>query len=116
MCSAAELVALHADPQAWFGLAAHPGFVFAKPVGGPRLQATELRGRGGFLPTQPGSEVGFVAWGSGVRPGVRIPQMSQLEIGPTVARLLGVELVGAQGGPLSGLLGTPPRRSQGDPG
>jgi predicted AlkP superfamily pyrophosphatase or phosphodiesterase len=114
--SAAELVALHADPQAWFGLAAHPGFVLAKPARGPRLQATELRGRGGFLPTQPGSEVGFVAWGSGVRPGVRIPQMSQLEIGPTVARLLGVELVGAQGRPLIGLLGTPPRRSQGGPG
>jgi hypothetical protein len=113
--SAGELAQLSGDPQAWFGLEAVPGFVIAKPVRRPQLQTTALRARGGFLPTQPGSEVGFVAWGSGVQTGVRVPQMSQLEIAPTLSAWLGIQLEDAEAGPLIGILGATPQRGQEGP-
>ena len=106
--SAAELAPLHADPQAWFGLEAAPGYALATPSRGATLGATELRGVSGYLPTQPGSTVGFVAWGSGIRGGVRVPSMSQIDIAPTVAALLGVSLPLADGSPLIGILGATP--------
>ena len=115
MVSAGELGELSADPQAWFGIEAAPGFLIAKPVRGLQVQTIALRARGGFLPTQPGSEVGFVAWGSGVREGVRVPRMSQLDIAPTVAAWLGIGLDDAEVGPLIGILGATPPRSQEGP-
>ena len=51
------------------------------------------------------SAVGLVAWGAGIRPGVRVPSMSQIDVAPTVADLLGFELPGADGRPLVGILG-----------
>ncbi len=103
--SARELELLHADPDAWFGLQGTAGYGIGKSARGPLIQATERRGLGGYLPSQPGSAVGLVAWGAGVRPGVRVPRMSQIDVAPTVADLLGFELPGADGRPLVGILG-----------
>lgn len=111
--SAAELVELSADPQAWFGLEAYPGYVLSNDVSGASVAATELRGAGGYLPGGRASRVGFVAWGAGVRGGVRVPLMRQLDVAPTAADLLGVSLAGADGRPLVGLLGRTPLGREG---
>lgn len=106
---ARELAKLHADPQAWFGLAATAGFGLTDTVRGVGLGPTGLRGLGGYLPGRGG--VGFVAWGSGIRAGVRIPLLSQIDIAPTVAALLGFELHGAEGEALVAIMGGPPEQS-----
>ena len=103
--SAAELEPMHADPQAWFGIEGEPGYGIGKTARGPALRATDRRGLGGYLPTREGSAVGFVAWGAGVRPRARVPQLSQIDVAPTVAKMLGFELAGADGTPLVGILG-----------
>ena len=79
---------------------------------GVAVRATDFRGGGGYLPTDPRSGVGFVAWGAGIRDGVRLPEMLQVDVGPTAAALLGVSLSGADGKPQIGIIGrTPANRS-----
>ena len=46
------------------------------------------------------------AAGAGVRPGIAVPLTRQIDIAPTVARLLGFELTDADGVPLVGILGS----------
>jgi len=58
---------------------------------------------------------GFVAWGSGVRRGVRIPWLRQIDVAPTVALLLGVPLDEADGRAPLGALNLPAaQRTRGD--
>jgi hypothetical protein len=105
--SAEQMLALGADSEAWFGLEAEPGFSFGNQIVQPVLQAGARRGVGGYLSSQPGSEAGFVAWGRGVRPGIRIPRMSQTDVAPTIAQLLGLDLGDVDGRPLIGILSLP---------
>jgi len=106
--SAEELLALGADPEAWFGLEARPGYVFTDGAGAPAEAPTALRGAGGYLPGRAEMGPGFVAWGRGVARGVRVPWMRQIDVAPTVARLLGLVLDAADGRPLAGALNLPP--------
>lgn len=105
--SAERMLALGADSEAWFGLEAEPGFSFGNQIVPPLLQPGARRGVGGYLSGQPGSEAGFVAWGRGIRPGVRIPRMRQTDVAPTIARLLGLDLGAVDGRPLIGILSVP---------
>ena len=50
------------------------------------------------------SSVGFVAWGAGIRPGIEIPFMRQIDVAPTVAALLRLELPETDGRVLIGAL------------
>lgn len=115
--SAEELLGVGADPEAWFGLEARPGYYFVDDVGVSFSTVSALRGTGGYLPRRLQSghpergraemAPGFVAWGRGVRAGVSIPWMRQVDVAPTVARLLGVELPEAEGRPVVGILNVP---------
>jgi len=105
--SAEQMLALGADSEAWFGLEAEPGFSFGNQIVPPLLQAGARRGVGGYLSGQPGSEAGFVAWGRGIRQGVRVPHMRQTDVAPTIARLLGLDLGDVAGRPLIGILSLP---------
>jgi hypothetical protein len=104
---AEQMLVAGADPEAWFGLEAEPGFGFGNQIVPPLLQAGARRGVGGYLSGQPGTEAGFVAWGRGVRSGVRIPRMRQTDVAPTIARLLGLDLGEVDGRPLIGILALP---------
>jgi hypothetical protein len=106
--AAAELLRGGADPEAWFGLEAEPGFLFGDAVQGPFLMPAAIRGAGGYLPSRSEMDTGFVAWGRGLRTRVRIPRMKQLDVAPTAARLLGVDLGAVSGQPLIGALDLPP--------
>jgi predicted AlkP superfamily pyrophosphatase or phosphodiesterase len=107
--SADEMLRLGADPEAWFGLEAEPGFVFSDSAQPPFLRPSPLRAVGGYLPGHEAMDVGFVAWGRGLRQRVNIPEMQQTDVAPTAARLLGLRLdTGAGGGrPLVGALNLP---------
>jgi hypothetical protein len=84
------MVELGADPEAWFGLEAEPGYVFADTAAGPLLAAASVASAGGFTIGDPHMTTGFVAWGPGLRRGLRVPVLRQTDVAPTLARWLGV--------------------------
>lgn len=105
--SAEEMLSLGADPDAWFGLEAAPGYLFSDAAQGPLLAPARERAGWGYLPDQPAMDAGFVAWGAGLRRGVRVPEMRQTDVAPTLAPLLGLRLEGSEGRVLVGLLRLP---------
>jgi len=105
--SAEQMKDLGADPEAWFGLAAKPGFLFDDAFNGPRLRPAPVRGAGGYLPDTAAMATGFVGWGAGFRQGVRVSEMRQSDVGPTAAEMLGVSLEGGSGRVLVGVLEVP---------
>ena len=116
--SASEMLELGADPDAWFGLEAEPGFAFGNAPHLPLQRPAAIRGAGGYFPNRAEMNVGFVAWGRGVRSGIRVPRMRQADVAPTVASLLGLDLGDTDGRVLIGALTTsetvPARRPQGE--
>ncbi|HME71597.1 MAG TPA: alkaline phosphatase family protein [Myxococcota bacterium] len=110
--SADEMLRNGADPEAWFGLEATLGYEFGVAVSGPLLHAAAQRAGAGYFPHQVVMAPGFVAFGAGVRPGVRIARMREIDVAPTVAALLGLSLEdaaaekskGPDGRPLVGVL------------
>jgi len=96
---AARLQELRGDPRAWFGLEAAPGYVFGDAPVGPLLRPARRRaaGRG-----EAGSA--FVLAGAGVRVRQIVPDMSLLDVAPTLAQLLGLPLEDVEGRALVGLL------------
>jgi predicted AlkP superfamily pyrophosphatase or phosphodiesterase len=107
LVSADEMLRVGADPDAWFGLEAEPGFAFRDDVRGPLLRPATARSSWGYLPHRPEMDAGFVAWGAGLRSRVRVPFMRQTDVAPTLAPLLGLELEDAEGRVLVGLLRLP---------
>lgn len=105
--SADEMIRLGADPEAWFGLEALPGFTFADAVTPPIQVPSPARSANGRLWEDRPATPGFLAFGRGVRRGVRVPRMSQLDVAPTLASLLGLPLERVEGRTLVGLLTAP---------
>lgn len=101
---AAEMIEARADPEAWFGLEAFPGFAFVDAAEGALLRTAPARGASGYLPGRSETSAAFVAWGRGVRTGIEVPQMQETDVAPTLARMLGVELALADGRTLVGVL------------
>jgi predicted AlkP superfamily pyrophosphatase or phosphodiesterase len=101
---AEEMIESGADREAWFGLEAKPGFAFRDAASGPLLSPSARRGAGGYLPGRPQMDTALVAWGAGIRRGLRIPEMRETDVAPTFARLLGLELAGVPGRALVGVL------------
>jgi predicted AlkP superfamily pyrophosphatase or phosphodiesterase len=101
----AELDALGAYPEAAFFIEPAEGYYVADSVtGGSVLVGTTRRGAHGFLPTERRMQTGFIAAGAGIRAGVPLPLVRQVDIAPTIARLLGFEMPDADGVPMVGLL------------
>jgi predicted AlkP superfamily pyrophosphatase or phosphodiesterase len=105
--TADEMIRREADSEAWFGLEARPGFAFDDSARGPLLRPATRRGAGGYLEPRPHSSPGFVIYGRGVRRNLRIPEIDQLDIAPTIAKLRGLELPGARGRAFVGVLHLP---------
>jgi hypothetical protein len=114
--SAEEMIERGADPEAWFGLEAEAGFVFEDDRVGPPLATARERGAGGYLGERAEQRTGFVAFGRGVRRGLDVPRMSQLDVAPTLAALLGVGLEPTAGRALVGLLRVDPAGVRARPG
>jgi predicted AlkP superfamily pyrophosphatase or phosphodiesterase len=91
------------DPQ--FGqllLSAKSGYSFSGATGGPvTAEAPQLSGSHGYLASDPDMNPIFIAAGAGVRAGAKLDRVSNLDLAPTIARLLGVSLPTAKGRPIA---------------
>ena len=61
----------------------------------------ERKGSHGHDADLPELQATFVAWGAGIKPGTRLGQISNLDVAPTIAKLLGLNIPNAEGKPLS---------------
>ena len=103
--SAEEMITRRADPEAWFGLEAASGFALLDGYRGPPVSPAPVRASAGYF--DPATSVAFVAVGQGFRSGLPVPSLHQLDVAPTLAHLLGVDLGTTEGRRLIGLLRIP---------
>ena len=100
-----QLDALGADPDALLYLEPAEGYTISESLDEDRfLVSTERRGNHGYLPTREAMHTGLVISGSGVRQGIVAPIARQIDLAPTVARLLGFDMAAVEGQPMVGLL------------
>jgi predicted AlkP superfamily pyrophosphatase or phosphodiesterase len=99
-----ELDRLGADADAAFGIEPVRGYVLDGRLSPPFAQAHNRAAGHGYSPATPGMETGLILAGAGVRPGVRLPETRTLDVAPTIAVLLGLELRQAEGQPIAGAL------------
>lgn len=79
-------------------LAAQPGYAFDNAVTGEITNpSTSLKGTHGHLPEPPSMHATFVAAGAGLKAGVKLPVIRNIDVAPTIAHLLGLELPSAEG-------------------
>jgi len=65
---------------------------------------TPDRGSHGYLNTNPKMQAIFIAWGAGIRPGIALGSIPNLDVAPTAAQILHVALPHAEGKPLRQIL------------
>jgi len=96
---------LNADPEALLYIEPVEGFAVSEGFRDDEfLVSTERRGNHGYLPDLPAMHTGLVVAGAGVRQGIAMPIARQIDIAPTVARLLGYEMPDVDGKPMVGVL------------
>jgi predicted AlkP superfamily pyrophosphatase or phosphodiesterase len=90
------------DPQmGQLLLTAKPGYSFSGATGGPvTAEVPQTRGSHGYVASDPDMDALFIASGYGVRPGVHLDKIANIDVAPTIAKLLGVALPSAKGKPL----------------
>ncbi|HUQ29034.1 MAG TPA: ectonucleotide pyrophosphatase/phosphodiesterase [Usitatibacter sp.] len=85
-------------PGAALVLCAAPGYAFTSSATLPLLvRSQRYRGTHGHCPDEPMMKATFVAAGAGIRPLGVIPLIRMVDIAPTIASLLGIELPNAEG-------------------
>jgi predicted AlkP superfamily pyrophosphatase or phosphodiesterase len=76
-------------------LAAKSGYAFAAAYEGDavvNLPAGASPGSHGYLASDPDMDAILLAWGRGIRPGVTLERIQNLDVAPTVAALLGLKM------------------------
>jgi predicted AlkP superfamily pyrophosphatase or phosphodiesterase len=91
-----RLRALGANPRAALMLDGADGYAFGKNLTGEFITPHPQLGAHGFLPTRPGYYASFIAAGAGISP-QRLGIIPMINIGPTIARSLGLTLRDAEG-------------------
>jgi predicted AlkP superfamily pyrophosphatase or phosphodiesterase len=90
-------------------LVAKPGYAFNNNARGDDY-VTEVtlaegsQGHHGYLSTNPKMNALFVAWGRGIKRGTKIGLVDNIDVAPTIAKLLGLDLPTAQGKVISEIL------------
>jgi predicted AlkP superfamily pyrophosphatase or phosphodiesterase len=109
----AELDRFGADRDAVLGVEPYPGYVLDARLS-PPFAAPHARAAGhGYAPDTPGMETGLVLWGRGVRAGTILNETQTIDVAPTIASLLGLELPDADGRPIAGALEPAPAVTRG---
>jgi predicted AlkP superfamily pyrophosphatase or phosphodiesterase len=87
-------------------LFAREGYSFDETATGSAssVPRRDLHGTHGHDETLPCMSATFVAWGRGIKPGARLGAIHNIDVAPTVAKLLGLKLTGAEGKILSAAL------------
>src|SRR5581483_6961418 len=81
-------------------LAAKPGYVFDNKSDGEYITEPAEGGTHGYLNTDPQMQAIFIAWGVDVPKGARLGTVSNLDVAPTVAALLGLTMTETKGKPI----------------
>jgi len=98
-----QLDELGAMTGAAFAVDAASGYAFGASCG-EGLETANRHGTHGFLPSRPSMSTGFIAAGAGVRPGVTVERIGLVDVAPTAARLLGLDMPGVDGRVLAEML------------
>ncbi|MFN3486340.1 MAG: alkaline phosphatase family protein [Planctomycetota bacterium] len=94
----AELEALGYNPEAALALEPADGWAISGSLTGALVEGTpSVKANHGQRPDRRELHTGFVAAGPGIRPGTVIERMRLIDIAPTVARWLGLEMEGVEG-------------------
>lgn len=96
-----------ADPNCAFMLEAKQGYYFLDAMEGEKVRQIQPGEAGnvphvtlsthGYSPNKPNYTTVFLAWGKGIKRSVEVDEMSLVDEGPTIAKLLGLELKNADG-------------------
>ncbi len=102
------LVTQDVDPR-MPNLVIHPkeGYSTSDAVAGDTVvtpKSGTMKGAHGHDPAHPLMHGTFVAWGAGIKPGAKIPEMSNTDVAPTVAELLGLTMKDVDGRVLQEIL------------
>jgi predicted AlkP superfamily pyrophosphatase or phosphodiesterase len=86
-------------------LSAEDGYSFVGAHEGDAVRTlTEQTGSHGYLASDPEMHAIFVAWGYGIRRGARVDSVRTIDLAPTMAHLLGLEMPNTDGQPISSIL------------
>jgi predicted AlkP superfamily pyrophosphatase or phosphodiesterase len=89
-------------------LAATPGYCFSPESEGDYVTNTPQAGTHGYINSDPDMQAIFIAWGAGISKGVHLGKISNLDVAPTIAALLGLEMKQAKGHTLEKIFETAP--------
>jgi predicted AlkP superfamily pyrophosphatase or phosphodiesterase len=78
-------------------LSAKPEYGFSGDPETEYISRTPAAGTHGFLNSDPKMQAIFIAWGAGIPKGVQLGSISNLDVAPTIAVLLGLEMKQAKG-------------------
>jgi predicted AlkP superfamily pyrophosphatase or phosphodiesterase len=78
-------------------LAAKPSYVFANESEGEYVTPATEGGTHGYPNIDPQMQAIFIAWGADIPKGVHLDSISNLDVAPTIAALLGLEMKRAKG-------------------
>jgi predicted AlkP superfamily pyrophosphatase or phosphodiesterase len=95
--SARDAARLGADPRATLFLDAAPLYMMSSEASGGTTEGTDARAAGGYLPQRSEMRAALIVSGRGVKGGVKLDYARLIDVAPTVARLLGLELRTARG-------------------
>ncbi len=87
-------------------LYAKEGYAFKQESVGEEVVTASgnYNGTHGYLNSDPELDGIFIASGRGIRAGIEVPRVSNLDVAPTIAKLLGISLPGAEGRVLEEIL------------
>jgi len=85
-------------------LAAVPDYMFSNESDGEFVTEVAAGGTHGYINTDPKMQAIFIAWGAGIPAGVRINSISNLDVAPTLAALLGLQMRQAKGHAIPGIV------------
>ncbi len=95
-----EIVAMGGDPDAFLALEAVEGTVITADYTGKFSEPSKLGGTHGYFPDRPEMRSSLIFYGPSISPG-KIPNARMIDIAPTIARWLGLDLQNAQGSALA---------------
>ena len=78
-------------------LVAKPDYMFGNESEGAYITREPGGGTHGYLNTDPQMQAIFIAWGSGIPRGIQLGNISNLDVAPTLAALLGIKMGAVKG-------------------
>jgi len=99
-----DLTQMKSNPNAALALSASDGYAFSSRTDGDVLSTSTRAATHGHLSNFDNMMIGFVAWGRGIKSGTALPLIDLMDVAPTVAHLLSLDLESADGLPLKGIL------------